>query len=103
MTEPCKCGSTEHEAVTSRGLAGMTTVTSCPVEIEEAHERMRNAKPTQPRIIQAPTSHAFLLIDKQLDEARYGKSSITQEMLDIQQLKEMKNTYTMMITEGEEE
>jgi hypothetical protein len=81
----------------------MTTVTSCPVEIEEAHERMRNAKPTQPRIIQAPTSHAFLLIDKQLDEARYGKSSITQEMLDIQQLKEMKNTYTMMITEGEEE
>ncbi len=48
MTEPCKCGSTEHEAVTSRGLAGMTTVTSCPVEIEEAHERMRNAKPTQP-------------------------------------------------------
>jgi hypothetical protein len=89
MTEPCKCGSTEHEAITSKGLAGMTTITSCPLEIEEAHERMRNAKPTQPRTIKAPTSHAFLHIDKQLDEARYGKSSITQDMLDMQQLKEM--------------
>ena len=89
MSKQCKCGSTEHEAVTSKGLAGMTTVTSCPLEIEKAHEKMRNAKPTQPRTIKAPTSHAFLHIEKQLDEARYGKSSITQEMLDIQQLKEM--------------
>lgn len=89
MSKPCKCGSTEHEAITSKGLAGMTTVTSCPLEIEKAHEKMRSAKPTQPRTIQAPTSHAFLHIEKQLDEARYGKSSITQEMLDIQQLKEM--------------
>lgn len=89
MSEQCKCGSTEHEAVTSKGLAGMTTVTSCPLEIEKAHEKMRNAKPTQPRTIKAPTSHAFLHIEKQLDEAQYGKSSITQKMLDMQQLKEM--------------
>lgn len=40
MSKKCKCGSTEHEAVTSRGLAGMTTITSCPLEIEEAHQAM---------------------------------------------------------------
>ena len=39
--EPCKCGSTEHEAVTSRGLSGMTTVTSCPLEVEAVHKAMQ--------------------------------------------------------------
>tara|TARA_R100000406_G_scaffold23452_2_gene14894 strand:+ start:4528 stop:4734 length:207 start_codon:yes stop_codon:yes gene_type:complete len=34
----CKCGSTEHESVMSRGLAGMTVITSCPLEIEAAHK-----------------------------------------------------------------
>tara|TARA_R100001510_G_C7620538_1_gene181527 strand:+ start:503 stop:649 length:147 start_codon:yes stop_codon:yes gene_type:complete len=38
MTKPCKCGSTEHESVMSRGLAGMTVVTSCPLEIKAMHE-----------------------------------------------------------------
>ena len=29
---PCKCGSTEHESETMRGLSGMTVISYCPVE-----------------------------------------------------------------------
>ena len=39
-SKQCRCGSTEHEAVTSRGLAGMTTITMCPLELEAAREAM---------------------------------------------------------------
>ena len=39
---PCKkCGSVECEPVMSRGLSGMTTITSCPLEIEAAHKAIR--------------------------------------------------------------
>lgn len=42
MSRPCKCGSTEHESVMSRGLSGMTVITSCPLEIEAAHKAMED-------------------------------------------------------------
>ncbi len=92
MSKPCKCGSTEHESVTSRGLAGMTTITSCPVEVAEAHQAMQEPTTMEVRVIEVPPiTHSFLHTKRQIDIHQYGWSRITQKDLD------------MMLTEGEQE
>tara|TARA_B100000963_G_C22337866_1_gene541587 strand:- start:35 stop:403 length:369 start_codon:yes stop_codon:yes gene_type:complete len=57
MTEPCKCGSTEHEAVTSKGLGGMTTITSCPLEIAKVHEAIKKPVRMYSRISSSGVKH----------------------------------------------
>ena len=117
MSEPCKCGSTEHEAVTSKGLAGMTTITSCPLEIEAMRKAME--KPVrmysavglngvkhyhdeegweeryQADVEEAEarffndSSYSTLQIHRQLDINQKGFSDITQHDLDKAQLRDM--------------
>lgn len=89
MSKPCKCGSTEHESVTSRGLAGMTTITSCPVEVAEAHQAMQEPTTMEVRVIEVPITHSFLHIDRQIDIHQKGFSNITQFRLDKVQVEEM--------------
>ena len=89
MSKPCKCGSTEHESVTSRGLAGMTTITSCPVEVAEAHQAMQEPTTMEARVIEVPITHSFLHINRQIDIHQYGWSRTTQKDLDKVQVKEM--------------
>ena len=89
MSKPCKCGSTEHESVTSRGLAGMTTITSCPVEVAEAHQAMQEPTTMEVQVIEVPITHSFLHINRQIDIHQYGWSRTTQKDLDKVQLEEM--------------
>ena len=116
-SKQCRCGSTEHEAVTSRGLAGMTTITMCPLEIEAAREAME--KPVrmysavgvngvkhyhdeegweeryQADIDKAEArffeqeSYSTMHLHYQLDMNQKGFSNITQHHLDKAQLRDM--------------
>jgi|9_EtaG_2_1085328.scaffolds.fasta_scaffold07974_2 hypothetical protein len=115
-SKPCKCGSTEHESVVSRGLAGMTTITSCPVEVAEAHRAMQEPVRMYSRVGLDGVKHYHdeegwekrYLADRDKAEAEYlemdytdlhihyhldmnqkGFSRITQHHLDKAKLKQM--------------